>query len=174
MRAVRGRRARRMLAPDRPPPGDVIAALGEKLESQRARDRRGLDQPHGDAIAKAISLAAARANERVAVLVIAEILAADGARGNEARRAGTVELDEEPGARGAGDMAGEGCADAIGEEMREQPIESLPFGFHGAALAGRDLRTDLAERGGILLRQQATVPEPQRPHQPPLDAELGL
>src|SRR5262249_29108574 len=174
MRAVRGRRARWILAPDRPPPGDVIAALGEKLETQRACDRRGLDQPHGDAIAKAISLAAPRADQRVALLVIAEILAADGARGNEAVRAGVVEFDEKAGARGTGDGAGEGGADAIGEEMREQAIESLPFGFHGAALAGRDLRADLAERGDVLFRRQATIAEPQGADEPAMDDEVGV
>src|SRR5262249_6049112 len=126
------------------------------------------------AIAKAISLAAARANQRVALLVIAEILAADGARGNEAVRAGVVEFDEQPGARGAGDVAGEGCADTIGEEMCEQAIESLPFGFHVGALVGRDWRADLAQRGGVLLRRQAAVAEPQRADEPAMDDEVGV
>src|SRR5262249_19007740 len=143
-------------------------------ESQRACDRRGLDQPHGDAIAKAISLAAPRADQRVALLVIAEILAANGARGNEAVRAGVVEFDDQAGARGTGDVAGGGWADAIGEEMRQQAIARLLFVFHGAALAGRDLPAAPPERGGVLFRRQATNAEPQGADEPAMDDEVGV
>src|SRR5262245_33790536 len=93
----------------RPPPARaVIAAFGMKFESQRARGRRGLDEPHRDAIAEAVRLAAAGADERMAVLVVAEIIGADGARGDEAVGAGIVELDEQAGAGGARDVALEG------------------------------------------------------------------
>ena len=51
----------------------VRAALREQLEPQRARDRCGLDQAHRHAIAQAVGLAAAIADQRVAVFVIAEI-----------------------------------------------------------------------------------------------------
>src|SRR5437016_1744903 len=145
-RTARGRRARASAAG-----GRRYSGLGEKFESQRACDRRGLDEPHRDAIAEAVRLAAASADQGMAILVVAKIVGADGARGDESVRAGIVELDEQAGAGGARDVALEGCADAIGEEVGEQAIEGLAFGFHGAALGGRDLRADLAERGDVLL-----------------------
>src|SRR5262249_3831695 len=98
----------------------VIAAFGQKFESQRARDRRGLDEPHRDAIAEAVCLAALSADQGMAVLVVAEIVGADGARGDESVRAGVVELDEQAGAGGARNVAPEGCAAAIREGMGEQ------------------------------------------------------
>src|SRR5262245_10710185 len=102
-----------------PPAAAVIAAFGEKLESQRARDRRGLHQAHGDLVAQAVGLAAAVADQGVLVLVVAEVVVADGARRNEPVGAGIVELDEQARAGGAGDVALEARADAVGEEMRE-------------------------------------------------------
>src|SRR5215470_7659085 len=95
----------------------------------------------------------------MAVLVVAKIIGADGARRDEAVGAGVVELDEQAGAGGARDVALEGRADAVGEEMREQAVEGLALGFHGAALGGRDLRADLAERGDVLRRRQSAVAE---------------
>src|SRR5262249_60303066 len=109
----------------------------------------------------------------MAVLVIAEIIGADGARGDESVRAGIVELDEQAGAGGARDMALEGCADAIGEEMGEQAIEGLALGFHGAALSGRDLRADLAERSGVLLLQPSAVAQPQGADEAAMNDEVG-
>src|SRR6516165_4279299 len=159
----------------RPPPARaVIAAFGEKFESQRARDRRGLDQPHRDAIAEAVRLAALSADQGMAVLVVAEIIGADGARRDEAVGAGVVELDEQAGAGGARDVALEGRADAVGEEMGEQAVEGLAFGFHGAALGSRDLRADLAERGDVLLLRQAAVAEPHGADEAAVDDEVGV
>src|SRR4051812_40986067 len=62
----------------------LIAPFGQKLESQRARDRRRLDQLHGHRVAQPVALAGMVADQRVAWLVIAEIIVADRARGNEA------------------------------------------------------------------------------------------
>src|SRR5262249_59768760 len=110
----------------------------------------------------------------MAVLVIAEIIGADGARGDESVRAGIVELDEQAGAGGARDVALEGCADAVREEMGEQAIEGLALGFHGAALGGRDLCADLAERSGVLLLQQSAVAEPQGADEAAMNDEVGV
>src|SRR5260221_1349381 len=55
-----------VLLPQMSPPRVGMAALGKNFEAQRARDRRGLDEPHRDAIAEAVGLAAAGADERVA------------------------------------------------------------------------------------------------------------
>src|SRR5215475_3568225 len=107
-----------------PPAGAaVIAALGEKFESQRAGDRRRLHQLDGDAVAEPVRLAAAVADQRMPTLVVAEEIGADGARRDEAIGAGVVELDEQAGAGGAGNVPFEGGADAVGEEMREQAVE---------------------------------------------------
>ena len=83
--------------------------------------------------------------------MIAEIVGADGARRDEPVGACVVELDEKSGAGRPGDVAFERRADAIGEEMREEPVEGLAFRLHGATLGGRDLCADLAQRRGILL-----------------------
>src|SRR5262245_65406319 len=100
-----------MLAPHPPPGGDVVTALGENFESQRARDRRRLDEPHGDAIAEAVGLATARANERMAVLVIAEVVGADGPRRHESVSAGVVQFDEQSGAGSSRNVTRKRCAD---------------------------------------------------------------
>src|SRR5262245_38611010 len=90
----------------------VGATLREELEAQRAGDRRRLDQAHRDRIAEPVRHAAAIADQGMAILVVAEIfVTTDGARRYEAIGAGVVELDEQPGASGAGNMALEGCAD---------------------------------------------------------------
>src|SRR5262249_29850906 len=127
-----------------PPARAVIAAFGKKFESQRARDRRRLDEPHRDAIAEAVGLAALSADQGMAVLVVAEIIGADSARGNESVRAGVVELDEQAGAGGARNGALEGCADAIGGEMGEQGGGGLRVGLSGGGVGRRGLRGRLA------------------------------
>src|SRR5215468_561323 len=115
--------------------GTVIASLRQELEPQRARDRGGFDQAHTDAVAKTIGLAGVVADQRVLVFVVAEILAADRARRNETVRAGVIESDEQSGADGARDVSFERGADAVGKEMRDQPIDGFPLGRHGAALS---------------------------------------
>src|SRR5262245_37809143 len=116
----RGTLGRRALRPGAAAP--VGAAFRDELEAQGAGDRRRLDQPHGDRIAESVGYATAIADHGVAVLVVAEIfVAADGARRNEAVGAGVVELDEQAGAGGAGDVTLEGGADSVGKKMGEQP-----------------------------------------------------
>ena len=68
------------------------------------------------------------------------------ARRHEAVGAGIVELDEQAGAGDAGNAALEGRADAVGEEMRDQPVDGLALGRHGAALGRGDLRGDFGQR----------------------------
>ena len=125
---ARGLLAGLLLGP-RPPRSGALAALRQKLESQRTRDRRGLDQAHGHAVAEPVGLAAAVADQRVTVFVIAEILAADRARRNEPVGAGIVELDEQSGAGDAGNVSVEsarrcgrrGNARAAGRRFRARP-----------------------------------------------------
>src|SRR5258708_7295418 len=144
------------------------------IASSPARAVRGAARGRGArASAEAVRLAAASADQGMAVLVVAEIIRADGARRDEAVGAGVVELDEQAGAGGARDVALEGRADAVGEEMGEQAVEGLAFRFHGAALGGRGLGADLAERGGRLLPRPARAAGLQGAGEAPVDAEGG-
>src|SRR5207244_5516942 len=113
-------------------------------------------------------------DERVAVLVIAEIFRADRARGHEAVGAGIVELHKKASARCPGDVAGKGRTDAISEEMRDEAVEGLAFGLHGAALGGGDLRADLTDRRRVLLLRQPAVTEPTRANETAVDDEVGI
>ena len=54
-------------------------------------------------------------------------------------------FDEQAGAGDAGNAAVEGRADAVGEEMRDQPVGGLALGLHGAPLGGGDLRGDFGQ-----------------------------
>src|ERR1700724_3275397 len=96
------------------------AGMAHELETQGAGDRRGLDQLHGHRIAEPMGVG--MADERAGAFVKTKIFAADKARRDEAVGAGVVELDEQAGAGDAGNMTVEGGADAIGEEMRDQPV----------------------------------------------------
>src|SRR5262245_43712573 len=71
-------------------------------------------------------------------------------------------------------MTLEGGADPVGEEMREQAVEGLAFRLHGAALGGRDLRADLAQRRHILMSRQAAGAEPQRADEAAMNDEVGV
>ena len=62
------------------------------------------------------------ADKGAAGFVEAEIFVADGARRDKAVGAGLVELDEQAGARDAGNMPVECRADAVGQKMRDQPV----------------------------------------------------
>ena len=108
-------------------------------------------------------------------LVVAEIFVADGARRDEAVGAGLVELDEQAGARDAGDAAFEGRADAVGEEMRDQPVDGLALGLHGAALGGRDAaprsRPSAARSCAV---RQAVGAELQRADQRAMHDQVGI
>src|SRR5262249_36395978 len=152
----------------------VIASLGEKFESQRARDRRRLDQAHGDAVAEPMGLATAVADQRVAILVVAEIFAADGARRNETVGAGVVELDEQAGASDARNVSLEAGAAAVGEKMGEQAVEGFALGLHGTAFGRRDLRADLAQRCDVLLLRQRAGADFHRTQQAAMDDEVGV
>ena len=66
----------------------------EKLEAQSARNGSRLDQADRNAVTEPVAFAAAVANERVAVFVVAKIFRAHRARGNEAVGTGIVKLHE--------------------------------------------------------------------------------
>ena len=58
-------------------------------------------------------------------------------------------LTNRPGAGRAGNVPLERCADPVGEEMGEQPIECFALRLHGAPLGGGDLRADFGERRDV-------------------------
>src|SRR5579863_8869590 len=99
------------------------------------------------------------ADEGVARLVVAKIFVADVARGYEPVGAGLVKLDEQAGARDAGNMTGKGGADAVGQEMCDQAIRGLTFGLHGAALGGGNVGGDLGEGGDVRAVGQTVTAE---------------
>src|SRR5207245_1497617 len=143
-----------------------------QLEAQRARDRRRLDEADCDAVAEPMRLAGAIADQRMLVLLVAEIIVAERARRNEPVGAGLVELDEEAGARRAADMALEGGADAVGEEMRDEAVGGLALGRHGAALGRRDARADLAQRRNVSRVRQSAFSEFQRANEPAMHDQV--
>src|SRR5262245_30667039 len=94
----------------------LIATLGEQFESKRAGDRGGLNQAHRYPVAELVGLAASLADQRVVILLVAEVFLSNCARGDEAVGASVIELDEQSGTGDARDVTLEGCADLIGEE----------------------------------------------------------
>ena len=85
-----------------------------------------------------------------------------------------VELDEQAGAGDAGDAALEGGADAVGEEMRDQPVVGLALGHHGAALGGGNLRRDLGQLLAVGALGQRAVAELERADQPAMHDQIGV
>ena len=63
---------------------------------------------------------------------------------------------------------------AVGEEMRDQAIDGLALGRHGAPLGGRDARRDLAQGRHVLALGQAVRPELQRADQGPVHDQVGV
>ena len=124
-------------------------------------------------VAELIGLAGARADQRVMGLVIAEIIVAERAGGNEAVGAGVGELDEQPGVGGAGDAALETGADLFGEEGRDQAVGGLALGGHGAALGGGNARGDFGQLFAAHLGQAAGA-EVQRAHQRAMHDQIGV
>ena len=94
--------------------------------------------------------------------LIAVIVVAEGARRDEAVGAGLVELHEQAGARDAADAALEDRADAVGEEMRDQPVDRLALGLHGAPLGGRDARRDFVQRRHVMAFGSPSEPNESR------------
>src|SRR5207302_10557358 len=150
------------------------APLGLKLEPQRAGHKGWFDVADGTAIAQPLRFAAALGPQRMSVLMVAKILITDGACRNEAVGAGLVELDEQSGARDPGNVTFERRTDPIGQKMREQAIEGLALRFHGAPPGGRNLRSNFAQAGNILLVRKRARPELQCAHQTAVDDQIGI
>src|SRR5262249_32077319 len=93
---------------------------------------------------------------------------------NEPVGAGVVELDEQPGARDARDVAVEHGADLLREEMRDQAINRLALSHHGSTLARRDLSPDFAERADILAVRQPVAAELQLADQRAMHDEIRI
>ena len=87
---------------------------------------------------------AARSDQRMACLVVIEILRSERAYRYETVGAGVGQFDEQSGAGNAGDAALKTGSDAVGEKMRDQTIGGLALRLHGAALGDRNLGCNLA------------------------------
>src|SRR2546429_8621557 len=88
---------------------------------------------------------AARSDQRMACLVVIEILRSERAYRYETVSAGVRQFDEQSGAGNAGDAALKTGSDAVGEKMRDQTIGGLALRLHGAALGARNLGCNLAQ-----------------------------
>src|SRR6202022_40211 len=120
------------------------AAFRQQFEPQCARDGSCFYQTNVDDVTQPVHGAAARSDQRKAYLVVIEILSPQRADRDQAVSAGIAEFDEQSGAGDAGDAALKGCADAVGEKMRDQPVGGFALGLHGAALGDGNLGRDLA------------------------------
>ena len=133
-------------------PGNILALapargearLRQQFEPQRARHRGCFYQTNVDHVTQPVHGTAARADQRVAGLVVIEIFRSQGADRDQAVGAGIAELDEQSGPGDAGDAALKGGPDAIGEKMRDQAISGFALGLHGAALGDGNLGRDFA------------------------------
>jgi len=146
--------------------------LIDEPEAERASNRRRLDEFDGDRIAEPVRRRAA--DKSAAGLVKAKIFVADGARRNETVRAGFVEFDKQSGARHPGNVPVENRADAVGQEMRDQPIGGFALGLHGPAFGGRNVCRDLGEAARIRSIRQAVGPEFERSDQRAMDNKIGI
>src|ERR1700731_2116625 len=104
----------RAFAPTR---GD--GAFRQQFEPQRAGYRGCFYQTYIDDVTEPVHGTAACADQRVACLIVIEILRPQRADRDQAVGAGIAELDEQPGAGDAGDAALKSSSDAVGEEMRD-------------------------------------------------------
>src|SRR5438876_7185762 len=149
-------------------------ALRQQFEPQRAGDRCCFYQTDVDHVPQPVHGTAARADQRMAGLVIVVIFATERADRDQPVGAGVLELDEQPGAGDAGDAALKRRADAIGEMMRDQPVGRLALGLHGASLGDRNLRSDFAQRLRRLGLRQGTFAEPQAADQGAVHDQIGV
>ncbi len=74
----------------------------------------------------------------------------------------------------AGDAAFETGADAVGEEMRDQPVFGLALGQHGAPLGGGNLGADLGQHRHVERVGQAVRAELERADQAAMHDQIGV
>ena len=117
---------------------------------------------------------AARADQRVARLVIVEVFGPERADRDQSIGAGVGEFDEKPRAGDAGNAALKGCPDTVGEEMRNQAVSGFAFRLHGAALGDGDLRCDLAQALHSFGLRQRAFAKAQAPDQCAMHDEVGI
>jgi hypothetical protein len=103
-----------------------------------------------------------------------EILIADETRRYQAVGAGFIKLDEQAGAGDPGNVPVEGGADAIGEEMRDQPVGGFALGFHGAPLGGRNVGGDFSKRARLGRFGQSIRSELLRADQRAMHDKIGI
>src|SRR5438270_2076453 len=148
--------------------------LRQQFEPQRAGDRCCFYQTDVDHVPQSVHGTAARADQRMAGLVIVVILGTERADRDQPVSAGILELDEQPGAGDAGDAALKRRADTVGEMMRNQPIGRLALGLHRAPLGDGNLRGDFAQGLRRLALRQSTFAQPQAADQGAMHDQIGV
>src|SRR5262245_5801862 len=148
-------------------------ALVEELETERTGRWDSLNQAHLDEIAKLEGSAGFLADQSMTLLVMIEILMADGGGRDEAVGAGLVQPHEEAGAGEPGDAGGKAGADAIGKISGDQPVGSFTFRRHGAPLGSGNRLGDLFEQRYFGVGQ-AVIAELEGADQPPVHHEIGI
>jgi hypothetical protein len=146
--------------------------MANELETQGAGYRRRLDELDTHRIAEAVG--DRMTDEGASGLIEAKILVADGARRNKAIRAGFVEFDEQAGAGDAGNVPVERGADAIGQEVCDQPVRRLALGLHGAAFGSGNVGGDFGERSCVNDFRQAVAAEFSGADQGAMHDEIGI
>ena len=107
-------------------------------------------------------------------LVVIVVLGAERADRDQPVGAGIRKLHKQAGAGDAGNPPLKRRADAVGEEMRDQPIGRLAFRFHGAAFGHRNLRRDFAERLQRLGFRQRAFAEAERADQRAMHDQVSV
>src|SRR5215211_8516319 len=96
--------------------------LRQQFEPQRARHWCCFYQTYIDNVTQPVHGTAARADQRVARLVVVVIFRAKRADRNQPISAGILQLHEQAGAGDAGDSGLKTRADLVGQEMRDEPV----------------------------------------------------
>src|SRR5260370_24864781 len=130
----------------------------DNVEQQAAGGSVGLDKLDPQAIAQAIGISRALADQQLAALVVAEEFLAEAPDRDQSVGSRTVERDEQAKARHRGDAAGERGADMARHIRCDITIHGAAFGRHGSALAHGKMLAGLLEAALVRLGQPAFAP----------------
>ena len=146
--------------------------MPHKTKSQRPGNRRGLDKLDSDRVAEPVCFR--MADERATRLVETEIFVADGTCRDKTIGAGLVELNEQAGTGYAGNVPIEDGANAVGQEMRDQPIGGFALRLHRTAFGDRNVRRDLTQRASIDIVRETIQSELLRADERPMHDKVGI
>src|SRR5713101_1721096 len=133
-------------------PGNILAfayargdaAFRQQFEPQGTSYGCRFYQTDVDNVTQPVHGATAPSDQRMACLVVIEVLSPQRADRYKTVGAGVGKFDEQSGPGDAGDAALKRGSDAVGEKMRDQAVGGFALRFHGAALGDGNLGGDLA------------------------------